>query len=103
MNTAEIIINEINEVLSNKRLRLYLRSLFVDTRIRMNNVATPDRREPRGFDKAIQIAKKHHDVFGSVIRGLYPTLRDLGDTIEYCDDDIERIALWAEHLDLSQG
>lgn len=103
MKAAELVIQEINQCLSNTKLRLYFRSLFIDTRLKMNSIRTPDRREPRDFDKAVEVAKKHHAIWGSVIRGLYPDLRDLGDTIDDCDDDIERLAIWAEHLDLYQG
>lgn len=97
-----LVIEEITQALASKELRTYLKSLFLSTRLLDTDLSVQPIREPRGFEEAYQISLRYRDIFGQAIRGAYPSLYDLSIKIENTKDDIERLALWASHLDQQQ-
>ena len=93
------ILSQINEALESPKLRKYLMSLFIDTRMQIKDISYQIYREPKGFEKAVNTVKLYHESFPREIRKTYPDLYRLSVEIEDTEDDIERTAIWAAYLD----
>lgn len=97
------ILNLINQSLSNKKVRRFLISLFVDTRLADGNIQEQILREPRGVTEALALAKTYHNEFPQAIRQTSPALYKISVKIEDTIDDLERIAIWAGYLEQQTG
>jgi hypothetical protein len=94
------ILDQINASLESEKLRNFLTSLFIDTRLSDKDQLDQRfiLREPVGFDEAVEVADKYREAFPVEVRKSDPGLYRLSLEIENADDVVERLAIWSAHL-----
>ncbi len=93
---TEKIVQEIEASLSPK-LRTWVGSLFIDTRL-TQDVLVQSLREPAGFQTALLVFEKYHGVLGKVARDQFPAKYETALALEATEDNIERMAIWSTLL-----
>lgn len=81
------------------KTRAFLKSLYLDTRIKQPlNVQIL--REPKEVKEAVELIKNNKEEFPLAVRFLRSDTYNTFIKIQNTNDDLERLALWADYLDL---